>query len=86
MTLLEMALQTSRILLTRDLDFGELVYREGQVAAGIILVRIRAKNQMERLPIFQQLWPQIAIQALGNFVVVSNFQIRVRPLHMASED
>jgi len=77
---LEIAMQSSRILLTRDLDFGELVYREGRATGGIILVRIRAKNQRERLPIFQRLWPSIEVQAPGHFLVVSNHQVRVRTL------
>lgn len=80
-SVLATALESSRILLTRDLDFGELVYREGRAAHGIILVRIRARNQRERLPIFQRLWPQIEIQAPGHFLVVSNHQVRVRALH-----
>ena len=84
-SVLETALQSSSILLTRDLDFGELVYREGRAAAGIVLVRIRATNQRERLPVFQRFWPQVAIQAPGNFIVVSNHQVRVRALHPPRE-
>jgi len=84
-SILAAALQSSRILLTRDLDFGELVYREGRAAAGIILVRIAARNQRERLPIFQRLWPQIESQAPGHFLVVSNHQVRVRVLHSPAE-
>ena len=80
---LENARQSSRILLTRDLDFGELIYREGRVANGVILIRIRAKNQWERLPIFQRLWPRIELQASGHFLVVSNHQVRVRTLYTA---
>lgn len=80
-SVLAVALQSLRILLTRDLDFGELVYREGRAASGIILVRVTAKNQRERLPIFQRLWPQVERQAPGHFLVVSNHQVRVRPIH-----
>jgi len=81
-SVLELALKSSSILLTRDLDFGELVYREGRAAAGIILVRIHAVNQQERLSVFQEFWPQIAPQAPGRFIVVSNHQVRVRNLHL----
>ena len=80
---LEHARQSSRILLTRDLDFGELIYREGRATNGVILVRIRAKNQWERLPIFQQLWPRIELQAPGHFLVVSNQRVRVRTFYTA---
>ena len=80
---LESALQSSRILLTRDLDFGELIYREGRAANGVILVRIHAKNQWERRPILQRLWPRIELQAPGHFLAVSNHQVRFRTLYTA---
>jgi len=66
--------------ITRDLDFGDLIYREGRAAVGIILVRIRARNQWERLPIFQGLRPGIEREAPGHFLVVSNHRARVRAL------
>lgn len=47
--LISIANQSSRIILTRDLDFGELVFREQRISSGIILVRLQAKNQKERL-------------------------------------
>lgn len=72
--------QAERVLLTRDRDFGELVYREGRTAKGIILVRIRARNQRDRLPIFQRFWSQIELQAPNHFLVISNHQVRVRAL------
>lgn len=80
LALLDCALQAGRILLTRDRDFGELVYREGRLTSGIVLIRIRAKNQWERLTVFQRFWPQIEVQAQNHFLVVSNHQVRVRPL------
>lgn len=37
---LEIANQQSRILITSDRDFGELVFRLGRSAAGILLLRL----------------------------------------------
>ncbi len=74
----------SRILLTRDRDFGQLVYGEQRASHGIILIRLRAKNQWERLPVFQSFWPEIERNAAGRFLVVSNDRLRVRPLHRES--
>jgi predicted nuclease of predicted toxin-antitoxin system len=78
--LLTLARESSRILLTRDRDFGELVYRDGRASNGIILVRIQAANQRERLEFFQGVWPLIHEHAPGHFVVAKKHQVRIRTL------
>jgi predicted nuclease of predicted toxin-antitoxin system len=83
--LLQIARESSQILLTRDRDFGELVYRDGRAANGIILVRIQAANQRERLELFQRLWPLIEQHAPGHFIVATKHQVRVRDLPTSSE-
>jgi predicted nuclease of predicted toxin-antitoxin system len=37
---LDLAYQESELLLTADKDFGELVFRQGRLAYGILLVRL----------------------------------------------
>lgn len=78
--LLELASSSSRILLTRDLDFGELVYREKRISTGIILLRISANNQSDRLMIFSNMWSEIEKHAQNNFLVITKYRIRIRPL------
>jgi len=78
--LIEFARREDRILLTSDLDFGELVYRRGLISTGVILLRIRAANQDDRLRILVRHWPEIERRSLGHFVVVGNRRLRVRPL------
>ncbi len=78
--LLQTAQEASRVLLTRDRDFGELVYRDGRVSSGIVLVRIQAPNQHARLKIFQRVWSLVEEHAPCHFVVISNHQVRIRPL------
>ena len=80
--LMAIANQDSRILLTRDLDFGELVFREQRISTGIILLRIKAAEQNERLTYFKMWWDQINISALSHFIVVSNKHLRIRPLSL----
>lgn len=43
---LERALKEGRVLITEDLDFGELVYARGQASAGVILLRF--ENRVRR--------------------------------------
>lgn len=79
---LELARNSSRILITRDLDFGEMVYREGLIATGVILMRIRAASQRKRMEYLRKWRNAIAEKAMGNFVVVSRERVRIRPLHL----
>ncbi|MGI6455749.1 MAG: DUF5615 family PIN-like protein [bacterium] len=68
--LLDMARESARIISTRDLDFGELIYRNHLCTSGIILLRLVAANQDERLILLQKGWKDIEMAASGNFVVV----------------
>ncbi len=69
-----------RILLTRDRDFGYLVFRERRNARGVVLLRLRARNQWERLALFQRYWPEVEASAPGHFVIVMNDRVRRRVL------
>ena len=78
--LLDIADSESRAILTRDRGFGELVYAERRAARGVILVRLKASNQWERLALLQSLWRDIEADLPGNFIVVTNDRLRIRPL------
>ena len=77
---LSRALAEQRIVLSNDLDFGDLIFHRKLAAQGIVLLRLRASSLNEKLRLFQQHWPVAAAQANGHFVVITNRRIRVRPL------
>ena len=83
---LVLGLQQSRILLTSDLDFGRMVYRQNRVPSGVVLLRLRASSQEERLSLLQAHWPTIKTRLSGRFIVVSNRRIRIRPLPVSDSD
>jgi predicted nuclease of predicted toxin-antitoxin system len=74
------AVSEQRIVLSNDLDFGDLIFHRKLGAWGIVLLRLRAASLSEKLRLFQQHWPLAEAQAIGHFVVISNRRIRVRPL------
>jgi predicted nuclease of predicted toxin-antitoxin system len=76
----EEAESTDRVLVTFDQDFGGLVFRSGRRAEGIILLRLRGQTSEELLKLFVDWWPSIEPKARGNFIVVSNRRMRVRPM------
>lgn len=79
-TLLSLAFDQDRVVLTNDLDFGELVVRESLPAVGVILLRFKAASSGDVLERFIELWPPIEEQVEGRFIVVSNLGLRARLL------
>ena len=77
---LERANAEGRVVLTKDLDFGEMLFHDNMISTGIILLRLRSAPAYFRLEIMQMYWPEIAARVSGNFVVVMQDRLRVRAL------
>jgi predicted nuclease of predicted toxin-antitoxin system len=50
--LLNLAVVEKRVILTAEKDFGELVFRRLLAVPGVILLRLRAPTEAERLSLF----------------------------------
>jgi predicted nuclease of predicted toxin-antitoxin system len=74
-----MALQQRRLLLTEDIDFGELVVRDDLQHAGISLIRL------DRMPVAEvnqrvaSALPVLCQQLTGRFTVLHESGARMRP-------
>jgi predicted nuclease of predicted toxin-antitoxin system len=75
--LLELARLEGRILITNDLDFGELVIRERLPHAGVILFRLRSTALSVKIDRPTTVLRDYADQ-LDQFLVVTESGIRVR--------
>lgn len=78
--LLRLANAESRLVLTNDKDFSELVYREGRVAQGIVLLRLATENGIEKAERFAAILPSIEKRLPGHFAVLTEQRVRLRPL------
>ncbi len=78
--LLEQAFAESRILLTEDKDFGELVYRLRKPAYGILLLRFDIAERTMKIPRLRALLKQDLERLPTSFVVLEVDKIRIRPL------
>ena len=76
--LLEKAKNENRILITRDKDFGELVYRLNKAHAGVILIRLEGLNTIERGEMVCKLISQHHHQLQNFFSVIQRGVIRIR--------
>ena len=76
--LLQIARDENRILITRDKDFGELVFRLNKAHAGVILIRLEGNTTQERADIVCKLVSQYQEQLSNAFSVIQKGIIRIR--------
>jgi hypothetical protein len=79
------AVTRDRVLITSDKDFGELVFRDGKSAVGVVLIRFDivgnelADETAKRI---------VALDdgGRGVFAVLERATVRVRPMPRAADD
>lgn len=79
---LRLARQNDSVVLSCDLDFGELLVRHREGVAGIVLLRLRVQTEESRLRAFQRHWPAVEHRATRSLVVVTDSRVRIRPLNI----
>lgn len=78
---LVMAREQSRVLVTFDRDFGELVYRDlAPIPPGVIYLRVAASSPEEPAQVVVDLLADASLQILGRFTVVTADGVRQRAL------
>jgi predicted nuclease of predicted toxin-antitoxin system len=77
---LRLANAESRVLLTNDKDFGEMAYRRGQAAAGILLLRYLTQDGADKAARLARILPAMEDRLVGRFAVVNENRVRMRPL------
>lgn len=78
--LLERANTETRLLLTNDKDYGELIYLQKKVSTGIILMRFVSEKSSIKSYFIQSLLKTYGSSLMGSFTVVREGKIRRRPL------
>lgn len=76
--LLNIANKENRILITRDKDFGELIYRLNQPHAGIILIRLEGYPTTQRAELVGTIIRKHADEFANAFTVIQPKVIRIR--------
>jgi len=64
--------------MTSDKDFGELVFRQHRIHAGVILLRIAGLSQKNKAAHVSRIIRQHSSSLLNAFTVVSPGRIRIR--------
>ena len=77
-TILRQANDNVSLLLTLDKDFGELVFRQGLVHAGVILIRLAGLQPATKADVVSTALAEHDTELLNTFSVISPGSIRIR--------
>ena len=80
--ILDLAKSEHRILITRDKDFGELVYRMRKLHSGILLVRAEELTSMVRSRLIADFIQTNLDMLTGFFIIVQPGTARFRKMEM----
>jgi uncharacterized protein with PIN domain len=77
---LKRAHEESRLLLTEDKDFGDLVFRARLAVPGVILLRLAPEDRAIKWERLGAALGQFGAGVVGRYVVVEKARMRSRPL------
>ena len=77
-SLLESARSRNAILITSDKDFGDLVYRQRKMTAGVVLMRLAGLSPQLKARHVAAAVGQHESELLGSFTVIARRSVRVR--------
>jgi len=78
-TVLGRANQQGALLLTADKDFGELVFRQRRITAGVVLIRLAGLSAGVKAEIVSVVIREHGAELLRSFTVISPGMVRIRP-------
>ncbi len=76
--ILRYANDEDRILMTRDKDFGELVYRKKQIHSGIVLNRLYELPSETKAKIVVNVISKYGKELYGSFTVIQPGRVRIK--------
>ena len=77
-SILSLAVDEKRIVVTMDKDFGELVYKSGLPHRGVILLRLEEHDRKAKVKIMSQILERHGEKLEGHFCVYQNGRLRIR--------
>ena len=77
-TVLYQANQNRALLLTEDKDFGELVFRQGQIHMGVVLIRLAGLSPDAKAKSILTVLANHGNEMLKAFSVISPGRVRIR--------
>jgi predicted nuclease of predicted toxin-antitoxin system len=76
--ILRLAVSESRMVITMDKDFGELVYHSKKSHSGVLLLRLEEATGDEKVMVVQRIMEDFSRELEGCFCVFENGRLRIR--------
>ncbi len=76
-SVLKKALLESRVLITCDKDFGEMIFKNKMQHCGIVFLRLIDERPSKKISVLDSLLKNYANELFGNFVVVTESIVRI---------
>jgi len=83
LNILKQSIDEKRVLITEDLDFSELVFRDAQPAYGLLSVRIPSGQRTAKIQRIIEVVDQYEDQLVGSFTTITLDDVRLRTLPSA---
>lgn len=77
---LDRALLENRVIITEDKDFGDLIYRLGKPAFGVVLLRFHPLDQDNKIETMCRFADLYSSRLKDNLIVIRSGSVRVKPL------
>ena len=78
MEVLRSAVADSALLITADKDFGELVFRQGLINSGVLLIRLAGLAPESKAELISSVLENHEGELAGNFTVITPGLVRIR--------
>ncbi|MEA2052875.1 MAG: DUF5615 family PIN-like protein [Euryarchaeota archaeon] len=75
---MNLANQENSLLLTADKDFGELIFRQGKITRGVILVRLAGLSPIVKAEVIADAIKDHAGELLQAFTLITPVTVRIR--------
>jgi predicted nuclease of predicted toxin-antitoxin system len=75
---IQRANQESALLLTADKDFGDLVFRQGRISYGVVLIRLAGLSPQRKAEVVAKVVQEHANELNQNFTVITPGAVRIR--------
>ena len=75
---LDLANKENALLITADSDFGELVFRQRRLTAGVVYIRLGNYSSEQKASVIAEAIREHGEEFVNSFVVISTNSIRIR--------
>jgi predicted nuclease of predicted toxin-antitoxin system len=74
---LRIAVTENRVIVTRDKDFGDMVFRDKKQHLGVILLRLQIKHPANQVAVLKRIINDHFFEITGNFIIATDASIKV---------